>query len=201
MGKFHTRLAQILCAGIALLITAHLYNSKLPPFSLVVAQDEMTTDAGVVSELSEPAVEGGTLIVVSESFDQMIEMKDGVNTWTKTITLINAAAEPVKIYFFGSGLKVCAEADSKNCIQFPSQITVEANESLPVDIVFSEISLDDHTSVDGQLLLAGGGLQKEIPFSIRGAWQKAPTDFPGMTSRSITSGMTWLLAGFVFFLL
>lgn len=200
--------AKVLCLLVAILITGYLYISNLPPFSLVGTQEEITT--GIIPTSAESPIMGNeaVMVFVPASLDQTIaadnrglRMQEGANTWTKTITLINPSAEPVGVYFFVQGVKSCSEMDPKDCVQFPSQVTVGAHESASIEVAFSEISPQDSVPVDGKLILAGAGSPRELPFSIRGAWQKEPIDYLDITSKSIAGGFTLLLVVMVISLL
>jgi hypothetical protein len=208
MKWYISLLVKISCVFVAIVIAVYLYISNLPPFSLIAGQEETTT--GIIPASAEPPITGGEAVIVfvPASLDLTIaadesglRMQEGANTWTKTITLINPSPEPVGVYFFAQGVNNCSETDPKDCVQFPSQVTVAANESTSIEVAFSEISPQDSVPLAGKLILAGAGLLREIPFSIRGAWQKEPTDYLDITSRSIADGFTLFLLTMVISLL
>jgi tetratricopeptide (TPR) repeat protein len=186
---------------VALLITFGLYFSKTPPFSLLEAQKEVPAEAGATLEPTEvpaqpaeaPVVSGEKLLIIAaEPFDQTIKensethkMKEGADTWTRTITLINPSTEPVTVYLFVQGVDICPEKEPKNCVQFPPKVTTKADGTQPVDITFTKIALDDDKPMKGKLILAGGDIQKEYPFSIQGEWQKE-YDYAGIAAWVMT---------------
>jgi hypothetical protein len=210
MGKYNNSLTKAVCGVIAIVITAYLYIAKLPPFSLVGMQEEKTTVTELIPESGESSITAGEALMVymPASLDQTIaadvsgsDMNPGANTWKKTIILINPSAEPVKVYLFVQGPKTCIDMNTEDCVQVQPQVTVGANDSMPLEVTFSDISPENSVPVDGKLIVAAAGLQREFPFLIRGAWQKDPLDYLGIADSSLTGGITLLLVVVVFYLL
>ncbi len=203
-------------AGIfAIAITLVLYFIETPPFSLLKAQaTEAVGSAPQAAEAPASATEAPVtrgeqlVIVVPKTFDQTIDEnpethtpKEGADTWTRTVTLINPSDKPVSVYLFVQGVDACTGAVSDNCVQFLPSVTVEQGGSQIVTIAFTKIALADNSPVEGKLILAGGDIQREVPFSIKGKWQNTPFDYAQLGKWVMTALLGVIIFYIVYLLL
>lgn len=185
---------QIAFAGIiALAITSYLFITNATPFSLIGGAEQAATETEPVpkqtvilaftAEPSEAAAQP-LLVVVTKPLDQTMEadpqngnqMKDGADTWTKTLNLVNSSKKPLTIYLYVQGLETCSGTLTLNCVSFLPEITLPANSPVLANIDFKQIKLKEDAPLDAKLILVGAGKQTELPFQIKAGWKAEPVD-------------------------
>jgi hypothetical protein len=177
---------------IAILIILALISIDAPPFSLLKPEAEATDSAEVAPQMIQaPASTVGTsgtegkrfLIVAPESFDQVLKVGEAIQP--KTVTLINSSDQPVPVFLFVQGVDTCSKLgeDAEKCVDFKPEVEVE--KSLPVIFDFTKLKLETDKPITGKIIIAGGEIQQEFPFSIKS--EEKPLGFSEAVQQTIAS--------------
>lgn len=166
----------------AVLIAAHLYFTKAPPFSFLEKEDKkeetsQSTAKQTSTESTATVFKYLPIVVGMEELDYKI--KDGEGSWSKTFTIVNPSYFPVTLHLFLQDMTTCPDAASSDCVKFEPQISVERGDRQQVTLEFKGIQVEEDKSIDAKFLVVGGGLNAVYSFKIeqesteqKSAWGK-----------------------------